>query len=91
MRMVPGVLEIATVLSLLLSPPFISRVFTLIYTTYFPSSLPYTWIDDGFSRYLSHQPPLEVFWGGCKAAIILCSGHFLINAAKELAGVHSMR
>ena len=76
------------------SSPFLSSIFgvsTLIYTTYLPSSLPYTWIVDGLCWYLSHQPPLEVFWGGCKATIILCRGHFLINEAKELAGVHSMR
>ena len=78
--MVTRVIEIATVLSLLLSPFLISRVSTLIYTTYLPSSPPYTWIVDGLCRYLSHQPPLEVFWGGCKAAIILCKDHFLINA-----------
>ena len=78
--MVTGVVEIATVLSLLLFLPLISRVSTLIYTTYLPSSSPYTWIVDGLCRYLSHRPPLEVFWGGCKAAIILCRDHFLINA-----------
>ena len=44
--MVTEVVEIVTVLSLLLSLP-ISRVSTLIYTTYLPSSLPYTWIVDG--------------------------------------------
>ena len=47
MIMVTGVVEIATVLSLL---PFSSifGVSTLIYTTYLPSSLTYTWIVDGF-------------------------------------------
>ena len=44
--MVTGVVEIATMLSLLLSPP-ISRVSTLIYTTCLPSSPLYTWIVDG--------------------------------------------
>ena len=80
MIIVIGVVEIATVLSLILSLLPISGVSTLIYTTYLPSSSPYTWIVDGLCRYLSHQPRLEVFWGGCKAAIILCRDHFLINA-----------
>ena len=35
-----------------------SRVYTLIYTTSLPSSLPYTWIVDGLCWHLSHQPPL---------------------------------
>ena len=47
MIMVTGVVEIATVLSLLLFLPPISGVSTLIYTTYLPSSPPYTWIVDG--------------------------------------------
>ena len=45
--MVTGVVEIATVLSLLLFLPLISKVSTLIYTTYLPSSPLYTWIVDG--------------------------------------------
>ena len=47
MIMVTGVVEIAIVLSLLLSLFLISGVSTLIYTTYLPSSPPYTWIVDG--------------------------------------------
>ena len=72
-----------------LPPPF-SGVSTLIYTTSLPSTLPYTWTVDGLYWYLSHQPSLEVFWGGCKAAIILFRGHFLINAAREWATEHLM-
>ena len=45
--MVTGVVEIATMLSLLLFLPLIFGVFTFIYTTYLPSSPPYTWIVDG--------------------------------------------
>ena len=42
--MVTGVVEIAIVLSLLLSLFPISGVSILIYTTYLPLSPPYTWI-----------------------------------------------
>ena len=46
--MVTGIVEIATVLSLLLFfSSSISGVSTPIYTTYLHSSPPYTWIVDG--------------------------------------------
>ena len=41
--MVTGVVEIATVLCLVLFLPLISRVATILYTTYLPSFPPYTW------------------------------------------------
>ena len=82
--MVTGAVEIATILSL--SPSFFLSFFgvsTLIYITSLHSSLPYTLTVDGLRRYLSHQPPLEVFRGDCKAVKILFKGHFLINVTRE--------
>ena len=81
---------IATVLSLLIFWFLSFGVSTLIYTTSFLSSLPYTWTADGLCWSLSNQPPPEVFEGGCKAEILLFRYHFLINAARELATEHSM-
>ena len=55
------------------------------------SSLPYTWTADGLCGSLSHQPPLEVFGGGCKVEKVLFRDHILINAARELATEYLMR
>ena len=60
-------------------------VYTLIYTRHLLSSLPYTCTVDSLCWSLSHQHPLQVFGGGCKAERILFKDHFIINVVRGLA------
>ena len=66
-------------------------VYTLIYTRHLLSSLPYTCTADSLCWSLSHQPPLEVFGGNCKAERILFRDNFIINVDRGLAAEHSMQ
>ena len=66
-------------------------VYTLIYTRHLLSSLPYTCTADSLCWSLSHQPPLEVFGGNCKAERILFRDNFIINVDRGLAAEHSIQ
>ena len=66
-------------------------VYTLIYTRHLLSSLPYTCTADSLCWSSSHQPPLEVFGGNCKAERILFRDNFIINVDRGLAAEHSMQ
>ena len=84
-------IQIATVPLLSFSRPPSSGVSILIYTTSLPSSLPYTQTVEGYVDTCPISLLQKSLGDGYKAEKVLFRGHFLINAARELATEHSMR